>query len=326
MKRIVLGIMLAAPIVGVCQQQKEFNKEAKTVEMASPVDSGIYISVDMRSVMQFFSKDHINTADALKDCNALNSILKKDIGELAFSQELGKLDMVKDSAVFYGLIETKGVALTREKLKLEQQFVREHPDSFMSLYLLMDNSIMYDADGYADDYARLSSRLRNTQAAEVIRKKIEHLKITTAGTRAMDFERKNQYGKTVKLSDYKGKLVLLDFWGSWCAVCRQGHPHLKELYKKYKDKGLEIVAVAHEENKDLYKNKSAWLAAIKKDDVNWVHVLEDEGSGAPSITKAYGIEGYPTKLLVDRDGKILMRVIGNLNEEMDERIKSILEK
>jgi len=325
MKRIVLGIMLAAPIVGVCQQQ-EFDKEGKTVEMTSPVDSGIYMSVDMRSVMQFFSKDNISKADALKDCNALNSILKKDIGELAFSQQLGKLDMVKDSAVFYGLLETKGVALTREKLKLEQQFVRAHPDSFVSLYLLMDNSVMYDADGYATAYDQLSSRLKNTQAAKVIRKKIDHLKITTAGTRAMDFERKNQYGKTVKLSDYKGKLVLLDFWGSWCAVCRRGHPHLKELYKKYKDKGLEIVAVAHEENKDLSKNKAAWLAAIKKDEVNWVHVLEDEGSGAPSITKAYGIDGYPTKLLIDQDGKILMRVIGSMNEEMDERIKSILEK
>lgn len=317
--------MLAAPFIGVCKQQ-EFNKEGKTVEIISPVDSGIYMSVDMRSVMQFFSKDNISKADIVKDCNALNVILRKDVGELAFSQELGKLDMVKDSAVFYGLIETKGVTLTREKLKLEQQFVRAHPDSFVSLYLLMDNSIMYDADGYAADYAQLSSRLKNTLAAEVIRKKIEHLKITTTGTRAMDFIRKNQFGKNVKLSDYKGKLVLLEFWGSWCVVCRRGHPHLKELYKKYKDKGLEIVAVAHEENKDLSKNKAAWLAAIKKDDVNWVHVLEDEGSGAPSITKAYGIDGYPTKLLIDQDGKILMRVIGSLNEEMDERIKSILEK
>nr|WP_199082655.1 TlpA disulfide reductase family protein [Pedobacter sp. ASV19] len=305
---------------------REKLQEGKIVEMSNPADSGLYMSVDIRSIMQFYSKDNISKADVLEDNNTLNTILKKDIGELAFSKELGKMDMIKDSAAFYGLIETKGVALTREKLKLEQQFVREHPDSFVSLYLLMDNNVMYDADGYAIAYDQLSHRLKNTRAAEAIRTKIEHLKVTTAGTQAKDFERKNQYGKTVKLSDYKGKLVLLDFWGSWCGVCRQGHPHLKELYSKYKGKGLEIVAVAHEEGKDLSKNKAAWLAAIKKDDVNWVHVLENEGSGAPSITKAYGIEGYPTKLLVDQDGKILMRVIGNLNEEMDQRIKSILDK
>lgn len=322
MKRILIWSMLALPFTGMCQQKNKIETFPATPDQAEDA----YMTLDLRSVMSLLSKDKISEADVLTDFKALNVILSKDLGEHAFSQELSKLDRVKDSAAFYGLIADKGVGLTREKLKLQQQFVQDHPDSYLSLFILLDNSIIYSADAYAATYERLSPRLKNTQAGETIRKKAERLKVTIAGTKAQDFTRRNQFGENVKLSDYRGKLVLLDFWGSWCGVCRQGHPHLKELYEKYKDKGLEIVAVAHEEGKDLSKNKAAWLAAIKKDGINWVHVLEDEGNGAPSITKAYGIEGYPTKLLIDQEGKILIRVLGSLNDEIDQQIKSILEK
>lgn len=318
MKRIVLWSMLLLPLTGMCRQQ-------------AVSDTASLSDLNLGAVMSFLSKDSVSGPDVLEDFNVLNAMLNKDIGEAALGKEIEALDMVRDSIAFYNLITTKPAAIYREKLLIKKQFVEGHPDSYLSLYELEDNNGMYSADSYAAAYEKLSDRLKSTYAAQRIRDRIkEWKKLTPTGIQAENFTRKDQYGKTIKLSDYRGKLVILDFWGSWCGACRQSHPHLKEVYETYKNKGLEIIAVANEsahgQGRALNERKATWLAAIKKDDVNWVHVLNDEGGRGLDIVKAYQISSYPTKILLDRDGKVLMRVSAVLNVEMDQLIKSILEK
>lgn len=310
--------MLLLPLTGMCQQQ-------------AVSDTGSLSDLNLGEVMSFLSKDSVSERDVLEDFNVLNAMLNKDMGEAALGKEIDALDIIRDSIAFYNLITTKPAAIYREKLLLKKQFVEGHPDSYVSLYELEDNHGMYNADSYAAAYEQLSDRLKNTHAARRIRDRIEEWKkLTPTGTQAENFTRKDQYGKTIKLSDYRGKLVILDFWGSWCGACRQSHPHLKEVYATYKNKGLEIIAVANEnahgQGRALNERKAAWLAAIKKDDVTWVHVLNDESGSGLDIVKAYQISSYPTKILLDRDGKVLMRVSAALNVEMDQLIKSILEK
>ncbi|SDL38964.1 Peroxiredoxin [Pedobacter sp. ok626] len=282
--------------------------------------------LNMQVILSALAKEKLLNEDITADYNQLNQILETDIGERALGKELDLLDLEKDGEAIYQLLNTKGVLYNKQKLNMKRKFIAEYPDSFVSLYVLNGLEHMYSADSYAAAYQKLTPRLKNTSLAVTIKERIDKLKVTATGTNAKDFTRKNQYGKSIKLSDYRGKLVLLDFWGSWCVPCRQTHPHLKELYSKYKGKGLEIVAVANEKSKDLEKSKQAWHAAIKKDDINWVHVLNDEGSGAPDIVGAYGITSYPTKLLLDQNGKILMRVSSGLNEEMDQLIEKLLGK
>ncbi|WP_143310610.1 peroxiredoxin family protein [Chitinophaga vietnamensis] len=317
MKKILICALLLFPLTGICQQQ-ETN------------DTTGFWDLHLDAVMAFFSKDSVNKTELMRDFNALNTILRKDVGEKAMKEELNALDMVRDSIAYYKLVTTKPAAIYRKKLILKQQFVATHPDSYISLYALDDNHGMYSAGSYEAAYAKLSNRLKKMHAAQRIRDSIAIWKrADPKGTLAPDFTRKDQYGETIKLSDYRGKLVILDFWGSWCGACRQSHPHLKELYEAYKDKGLEIIAVANEnvhgEKTALSKAKAAWLAAIKKDDVNWVHVLNDEGSGDRDIANAYLVSAYPTKFLLDRDGKILLRIDDILNVEIDQKIKSLLE-
>lgn len=277
-------------------------------------------------ILKALEKENLNAAGFKEDFEKLNSMLETDIGERALANDIGKLDILKDSIALREMLSSRGVALHKQKLKMKQAFIAGHPDSFMSLFQLNQLDCMYSADSYALAYDALSERLKNTTLGSVIRERILRMKITPTGTEAIDFIRKDQHGKTIKLSDYRGKLVLLDFWGSWCVPCRQTHPHLKELYTQYKSKGLEIVAVANEKNRDPEKAKQAWLAAIKKDDINWVHVRNDEGTGEPDIVSAYGINGYPTKLLLDQNGKILMRVSTGLSDEMDVLIKQLLDR
>ncbi|HEY9259751.1 TlpA disulfide reductase family protein [Chitinophaga sp.] len=318
MKKVILWSALLLPLTGICQQQTVSDTESLS-------------DLNLHAIMTFLSKDSVPERDVQGDFNILNAILNKDMGEGALKKEMDALDMVRDSIAFYHLVTTKPAAIYQKKLLLKKQFVEEHPDSYVSLYELEDNNGMYTADSYALAYEKLSDRLKKTYAAGRIRDRIkEWKKLTPTGIQAVNFTRKDQHGKTIQLSDYRGKLVLLDFWGSWCGACRQSHPHLKEVYERYKNKGLEIIAVAnenvHSKGTPLKERKAAWLAAIKKDEVNWVHVLNDEGSGGVDIVNAYQISSYPTKILIDKDGKVLMRVSSLLNVEMDQMIKSILEK
>lgn len=277
-------------------------------------------------ILKALEKENLNAAGFKEDFEKLNSMLETDIGERALANDIDKLDIEKDSIALREMLSTRGVSLHKQKLKMKQAFIAANPDSFLSLFQLNELDCIYSADSYARAYHSLSERLRNTSLGAAIKERIRRMEVTPTGMEASDFTRKDQHGKTVKLSHYRGKLVLLDFWGSWCVPCRQTHPHLKELYTKYKSKGLEIVAVANEKNRDPEKAKQAWLSAIKKDDINWVHVLNDEGNGAPDIVSKYGINGYPTKLLLDQNGKILMRVSTGLSDEMDVLIKQLLDK
>ncbi len=76
----------------------------------------------------------------------------------------------------------------------------------------------------------------------------------------------------------KGKYVLIDFWGSWCHPCRASHPHLKELYAKYKDKGFEIIGVAQETAKTPEEQRQSWTGAIAKDSLTWPQIMNNENS------------------------------------------------
>lgn len=314
---MILSALLLLPLLGICQQEE--TKDAL---------SGYY-DLKQSDVMAFLSKDSVDKGEVMRDLSILNAILSKDIGEAALLKELSALDRVRDSVAFYNLVTTKPGELYRQKRIMKQQFVEDHPDSYISLYALEENNGMYSADSYALAYEKLSDRLKKTHAAQSIRDRIAALKkLTPIGTYAQNFTRKDQNGKTIRLSDFKGKLVILDFWGSWCGACRQSHPHLKQLYASYKSKGLEIIGIANENvhggKTPLSKGKAAWLAAIKKDDVNWVHVLNDEGTGDMDIVKAYQVGAYPTKFLLDKDGKILLRIEDIQNVEIDELVKSIL--
>lgn len=208
--------------------------------------SGPLSNLNEEIMFNALKKEKLSDVGFRDEFRQLNRILETDIGERAFSSELSKIDHQKDSTALSRLLSSRGTDLYRPKLDLQKVFIASHPDSFVSLYQLNEISGMCTADGYADAYQELSARLKKTSIGVQIKEQINNLKRTKAGSTAVDFSRTDQYGNRIKLRDYCGKLVLLDFWGSWCVPCRQSHPHLKELYEKYKNKGFEIVAVANE--------------------------------------------------------------------------------
>lgn len=125
------------------------------------------------------------------------------------------------------------------------------------------------------------------------------------GEIAPDFTDYLPNGDSIKLSDFKGKMVLLDFWGSWCGPCRQENPALVALYKKYNGKkfknfeDFEIVSVGIETRKER------WLAAIQKDGLYWPNHVSEIKRLKSNTAKLYGVREIPTKYLIDPRGHII---------------------
>lgn len=124
-------------------------------------------------------------------------------------------------------------------------------------------------------------------------------------------------GDTLRLSSFKGKVVLLDFWASWCGPCRNSNKKVAKLYSKFKNKGFEIFAVS------IDANRNNWIKAIRQDKINWLQV-NDPGDWNARIVAQWNIYGIPTSYLIDKEGKFVAMDLRE--EDLEKTLKEMLEK
>lgn len=125
--------------------------------------------------------------------------------------------------------------------------------------------------------------------------------LQSGNVEAPAFTLKNLDGKELSISDFRGKWVILDFWGTWCPWCIKGFPALKEAYSKYAGK-LEILGI------DCGDSEEQWRNGVKRFDLPWVHLYKPENE--TKILQDYGVQGYPTKVIVNPEGKIANITVG----------------
>ena len=128
--------------------------------------------------------------------------------------------------------------------------------------------------------------------------KIKRMDAYRIGGAAPLFSQNDPEGNPISLEDLKGKVVLLDFWASWCGPCRRENPNVVKVYDKYKDKGFEILGIS------LDKDKGRWLGAIEKDGLTWPQVSDLKG-WSNVVGKMYGVSSIPHTVLIDEEGNIL---------------------
>ena len=124
---------------------------------------------------------------------------------------------------------------------------------------------------------------------------------TTVGAMAPDLAFENPDGVIMKLSDLRGKVVLLDFWASWCRPCRMENPNVVKTYHKYHDKGFEIYSVS------LDRDKAGWIKAIEADGLIWPNHVSDLGYWQSQAAKIYGVSSIPATFLIGKDGRIIAK-------------------
>lgn len=188
-------------------------------------------------------------------------------------------------------------------------FVRNKPRSYIALMNLLEHYNWFDENETERIYDQFPQELQCTAYGKILKRKLDAGRAYRPGTMAPDFVKKDMNGKNISLKNLRGKYVLLDFWGSWCGPCRASHPHLKELYKKY-GKKVAFVNVANENVKDLEQAKKLWKQAVKEDGMTWPQILNNEGKEEQDLLKLYNITSFPTKILIDPEGKVVTRLVG----------------
>jgi len=135
--------------------------------------------------------------------------------------------------------------------------------------------------------------------------KIDVVEGLNLGNKAPEFSQEGVNGKQLNLNSLRGKVVLIDFWASWCGPCRQENPTVVAAYKKYRGsnfksgKGFEIMSVSLDQNKD------AWIKAIERDGLVWPNHVCDFLGWNNAVAQRYLVRGIPTNYLINGDGVII---------------------
>lgn len=206
---------------------------------------------------------------------------------------------------------------------LTRSFIESHPRNYASLYFLNRNRNSYPLTDLEVLYNKLKPYWENDLAD--VKEKIKSSKAIKVGAQAPDFVKKDKDGKEVRLSQFRGKYVIIDFWGTWCGPCRSSHPHLVSLYQKYHSKGVEFINIASEGRADE-ATINRWKSAIEADGLTWTQILNDMDK-SPDLVKLFNISGFPTKMLIDKEGKILVIQVGTGEDihSIDDKLKELFD-
>jgi peroxiredoxin len=209
----------------------------------------------------------------------------------------------QQSKQFISQIEDEFNALDVEQKATIKKFIQTHPESLVSLDALKS------LGGYTPDYneiaplfASLSDKVKNTQAGKAYGEMLNQLKTVAVGSMAPDFTQNDTLGHPVKLSDFRGKYVLLDFWASWCGPCRRENPNVVKVYNEFKNKNFTILSVSL----DNENGRQAWLDAIHHDGLTWTQV-SDLQYWNNAAAQLYQVRSIPQNFLIDPQGKIIAK-------------------
>ena len=201
--------------------------------------------------------------------------------------------------------------------EIEQEFIKKNPKSYVSAFLVDFFSTTFGKTKTEELYNILNDSIKTSSYGKNINRYLSLNKNLKIGDKYVDFSMTNEKGELISLSDFEGKLLLLDFWASWCGPCIEEYPALKKAYSKFNKDGFEIVSISEDQTKER------WLKAIEKNELNWINLWQNDGNKADPYL-IYGINGIPDNFLIDENGIIVARNLRgeNLISEIESNLEN----
>ena len=185
--------------------------------------------------------------------------------------------------------------------KISNDFVKKHPGSYVApLAIIREFQATQDGTKAETLFRLMPANVQASALGQYINQQIQESKINPIGSVIKDFSQTDTSGRSVSISSFRGKYVLLDFWASWCRPCRMENPNVVSAYNKFHDKNFTVLSVS------LDQAKPAWIDAIKMDGLTWSHVSDLKG-WSNEVALLFHINQIPQNLLIDPTGKIIAK-------------------
>tara|TARA_B110000046_G_scaffold106024_1_gene113486 strand:- start:1763 stop:2878 length:1116 start_codon:yes stop_codon:yes gene_type:complete len=264
--------------------------------LVTPLATGETVTVS-GDVNQLADLKIEGTVDAVQMRDLNNFLRNNAMQTQALDQEFQPYANSPQRDSMIAVLRARFAGIEQEKVTTLKALIDRNPKSFSNLAVIEQ---MPDTE--TEYYIKVDKTLAKEHSTSPFytnfHTKVVSISRFTVGSEVPEINLPNPDGEPVALSSLKGKVVLIDFWASWCKPCRRENPNLVAAYQKYKDKGFTVYGVS------LDRTKGPWVNAIAKDNLTWIHV-SDLKFWQSVAAKDYGVSSIPFAVLIDAEGKVI---------------------
>lgn len=284
-------------------------KEGNFLQLITDSSEHVEITAEFANLSNAKVEGSAQTAEYMDLVKKWEPMMEK-LAEAQAQIERPSTDPALDSTQWIAKWEAQSAAAQKEANAFIKGWLEKHSASLLAISIVQNLDPRFDFNWYQRVLTDTKPTCGKLPAYKTLEKLVGQIKNASSssaasnsniavGKMAPEITLPTISGQTKALSSLRGKVVLLDFWASWCGPCRKENPNVVSVYNRYVSKGFDVFSVS------LDENKSAWEAAIKKDGLVWNNHVSDLGGWKSAVVPTYEIESIPFPVLIDKEGKIV---------------------